>query len=239
MWGTSRRWVPSGPALCAYGRPGTPEPREWELIDGLLNRTSILKSLAKDDLRDPPYHDIALSDPAFTQLARRFSGELFRRSGTFARRHLAEGCPLLVAGGCGLDCDWNSAWKASGLFADVFVPPCANDTGSAIGTAVDAMRGLTGRAKVEWSVYAGAGSIGLQVVRERERIEEHVDLLVGAVEEARRVGKHEFEEPAGFPRIVAEEMTVASTRPWFEPRATATSSASRAWFATATTIRSP
>jgi hydroxymethyl cephem carbamoyltransferase len=61
----------------------------------------------------------------------------------------------LIAGGCGLNCEWNSRWKECGLFADVFVPPCANDSGSAIGVAIDAQHQLTGSAKVDWSVYSG------------------------------------------------------------------------------------
>src|SRR5262249_54045373 len=42
-----------------------------------------------------------------------------------------------------------------GLFEDVFVPPCADDSGIAIGVAVDAQRHFTGNAKLNWDVYAG------------------------------------------------------------------------------------
>jgi hydroxymethyl cephem carbamoyltransferase len=38
----------------------------------------------------------------------------------------------------------------------VFVPPCANDSGSAIGTAVDAQVALGGPCRLEWDVYSGA-----------------------------------------------------------------------------------
>jgi hydroxymethyl cephem carbamoyltransferase len=68
---------------------------------------------------------------------------------------MTEGLPILVSGGCGLNCDWNSGWRESGLFEDVFVQPCTNDSGSAIGTAVDAQFHHTGNAKIEWTVYAG------------------------------------------------------------------------------------
>ncbi|WP_310227786.1 carbamoyltransferase C-terminal domain-containing protein, partial [Sphingobium xenophagum] len=54
-----------------------------------------------------------------------------------------------------LNCDWNSKWMNSGLFSRVFVPPVANDSGSAIGTAIDAQFRLTGNPKIEWNVYAG------------------------------------------------------------------------------------
>ncbi len=41
------------------------------------------------------------------------------------------------------------------MFSDVFVPPCTNDTGSAIGTAADAQFLLTRNAKIQWNVYSG------------------------------------------------------------------------------------
>jgi predicted NodU family carbamoyl transferase len=63
--------------------------------------------------------------------------------------------PLLIAGGCGLNCDWNSKWRESGLFTEVFVPPVANDSGSAIGTAIDAQFHFTGNPKINWNVYSG------------------------------------------------------------------------------------
>jgi predicted NodU family carbamoyl transferase len=63
--------------------------------------------------------------------------------------------PLLIAGGCGLNCDWNTKWKEASLFTEVFVPPVANDSGSAIGTAIDAQFHFTGNPKIDWSVYSG------------------------------------------------------------------------------------
>ncbi len=71
------------------------------------------------------------------------------------RDHLKDRRPLLIAGGCGLNCDWNTKWLNSGLFNDVFVPPCADDSGIAIGLAVDAQRHLTGNANIDWTVYSG------------------------------------------------------------------------------------
>lgn len=141
-------------ALCAYGQPGPMTPEEWEITDFMLRRDSILATLSKEDLRSSKYFNIGLMHPEFTRLARRYSDEIFNRFYQYAKEHLTEGYPLLVSGGCGLNCDWNTMWRDSGLFADVFVPPCTNDTGSSIGTAVDAMREFTGRAKLTWSVYS-------------------------------------------------------------------------------------
>jgi predicted NodU family carbamoyl transferase len=55
------------------------------------------------------------------------------------------------SGGCGLNCDWNAKWKETGLFPEPFVPSVANDSGSAIGTAIDAQFRFTGAPKVEWA----------------------------------------------------------------------------------------
>lgn len=146
-------------ALCAYGDSGEMTDQERETAEFLLKRDSILMSLAKDDMRWSPYYNIGLENPTFTRLAKRFSDELFNRFHEYARINLKKGYPLLIVGGCGLNCDWNTMWKNTGLFADVFIPPCTNDTGSAIGTAIDAMREFTGKAKVKWDVYCGQGFI--------------------------------------------------------------------------------
>jgi predicted NodU family carbamoyl transferase len=142
-------------ALCAYGESGILTPDEKEITEFLLNRDSILLSLSKEDVTWSPYYNIGLENPEFTQLAKRFSDTLFERFYSYAKENLTKGYPLLIVGGCGLNCDWNTMWKNTGLFSDVFVPPCTNDTGSAIGTAIDAMREFTGNAKVKWSVYCG------------------------------------------------------------------------------------
>jgi hydroxymethyl cephem carbamoyltransferase len=81
------------------------------------------------------------------------AGRRFPRRGV--RPHVSERLPLLLSGGCALNCDWNSRWESLGIFSDIFIPPCANDTGSAIGTAIDAQWHFTGQAKLSWSVYSG------------------------------------------------------------------------------------
>lgn len=142
-------------ALCAYGQSGDHLPEEQELIDFLLNRDSILMTLGKEDMRDSPYYNIGLDHPAFHNLAKRYSDEIFNRFYQVAKQKLTKKIPLLITGGCGLNCDWNSMWRDCGLFPEIFVPPCTNDTGSSIGTAIDAMREFTGNAKLKWDVYCG------------------------------------------------------------------------------------
>jgi len=101
------------------------------------------------------FSDIGFEHPAAALLAFHFQNELFARFERFARGIVSTRLPLLISGGCGLNCQWNSWWEESGLFEDVFVPPCCNDSGSAIGTAIDAQLLLTGNAKIHWEVYAG------------------------------------------------------------------------------------
>jgi hydroxymethyl cephem carbamoyltransferase len=77
---------------------------------------------------------------------------LFERAAT---ERLPRGLPLRISGGCGLNCEWNSRWRSHEHFSSVFIPPCTDDSGSAIGTAIDALAVLTGDPHVDWDVYAG------------------------------------------------------------------------------------
>ena len=142
-------------ALASYGEPRGPNPQEQEIIDRILGWVSVDGAVRKDAFIDSPYFNIGLDSQQFRDLAWQMQDQIFRRFYAVAAENMTEGWPLLISGGCGLNCDWNSLWKTCGLFEDIFVPPCSNDSGSAIGTAVDAQWFHTGNAKIEWSVYAG------------------------------------------------------------------------------------
>lgn len=120
------------------------------LLDGPYRKLSDYPRLSQVS-----HLDVGLEDASFRDFAGIYSDAIFARFEKFARERLEPGRPLLIAGGCGLNCDWNSKWMSSGLFSHVFVPPVANDSGSAIGTAIDAQFRLTGNPKIEWDVYAG------------------------------------------------------------------------------------
>jgi carbamoyltransferase/hydroxymethyl cephem carbamoyltransferase len=98
---------------------------------------------------------VGLDDPEFRNFSGIYSDAIFDVFYQFARKNLKKKQPLIIAGGCGLNCDWNTKWKETGLFSEVFVPPVANDSGSAIGTAIDAQFRFTGNPKIEWDVYSG------------------------------------------------------------------------------------
>ncbi len=142
-------------ALASYSDRAPMTADERRLVDDLLSRDGIILSTPKTEFSYSPFYSIGVTHPSFKNLAGKFSDALFDRFYRYAKDHLKEGLPLVISGGCGLNCEWNSRWEESGLFADVFVPPCANDSGSALGTAIDAQRHYTGRAKIAWDVYAG------------------------------------------------------------------------------------
>ena len=143
-------------ALASYSRRSTASAEEEKLIDFLLH-DSPLKPGMCEALRESPYYNVGPDDAEFRDFAGIFSDRLFDVFHRFARSNLKRGRPLLIAGGCGLNCDWNSKWQDSGLFSEIFVPPVANDSGSAIGTAIDAQFHRTGNPKVDWNVYSGLG----------------------------------------------------------------------------------
>lgn len=142
-------------ALCSYSSRTSPTPQEHETIEKIFDEKLRQSDVNKERFRGDPYFDIGHHSAEFRELAGKFSDALFNRFHHFARKNLQKGYPLLIAGGCGLNCEWNSRWLECGLFPDVFVPPCVNDSGCALGTAVDAQLHFSGNAKITWDVYAG------------------------------------------------------------------------------------
>jgi len=141
-------------ALASYSKRSTPTEEEESLMEHLL-LSDALSLNVYDGLKSAVHYDVGLHDEEFRNFAGIYSDRIFDIFYQFAERHLRKGLPLVIAGGCGLNCDWNSKWKETGLFSEVFVPPVPNDSGSALGTAIDAQLHFTGNAKIEWDVYSG------------------------------------------------------------------------------------
>jgi len=141
-------------ALASFSNRSIATAEEQTLLEFLLDGP-YRKLSDYPTLPNAPHLNVGLEDASFRDFAGIYSDAIFARFEMFARHHLVPGRPLVIAGGCGLNCDWNSKWVSSGLFSSVFVPPVANDSGSAIGTAIDAQFRLTGNPKIEWDVYAG------------------------------------------------------------------------------------
>ncbi len=62
---------------------------------------------------------------------------------------------LCMSGGTALNIKWNAAIRRAGLFADVWIPPFPNDSGSAIGTACCAMLLHTQNRALKWDLFKG------------------------------------------------------------------------------------
>lgn len=141
-------------ALASYSNRSTPSAEEKKLIHFLLGGPCQALS-SYEGIESAPHFNVGLEDHEFRNFAGIYSDALFDIFYRFAKTHLKKKLPLIISGGCGLNCDWNTKWMETGLFSEIFVPPVANDSGAAIGTAVDAQFRFTGNPKIEWDVYAG------------------------------------------------------------------------------------
>lgn len=150
------RWSDAGKlmALASFSRRSTPTAEEEDLMDFLLAPEHVRTDLY-ERLESSVYFNVGVDDAEFRNFVGIFSDRIFETFHRFAWKNLRQGLPLVIAGGCGLNCDWNTKWRETGIFSDVFVPPVANDSGSAIGTAIDAQYHFTGDAKIEWDAYSG------------------------------------------------------------------------------------
>ena len=152
-------------ALASFSNRRSPSVEESKLIDFLLDG-SFRELSAYNDLEKSRHFNVGVDDPDFRNLAGIYSDKIFDVFYQFAQANMKKNLPLVIAGGCGLNCDWNTKWKETNFFSEVFVPPVANDSGSAIGTAIDAQFHFTGNPKIDWNVYSGlkfieAGSLDL------------------------------------------------------------------------------
>jgi predicted NodU family carbamoyl transferase len=155
----------SGAAGKLMALAGTPERYELdgpeaELLQSLLkgeSKTGHSHSVVpqKHQLRHTPYWNSGHLGARFRSFASKLTDALFDQFYAVAKETMKEGLPLLISGGCGLNCSWNSRWLDSGLFRDVFIPPCTDDSGISIGVAADAQFQHSGNAKLRWNVYSG------------------------------------------------------------------------------------
>jgi len=145
-------------ALASFSNRGTPTAEERKLLAFLLDGPYRELS-AYEELEKSRHYNVGVDNPDFRHFAGIYSDKIFDVFYQFAQANMKKRLPLVIAGGCGLNCDWNTKWRETGLFPEVFVPPVANDSGSAIGTAIDAQFHFTGNPKIDWSVYSGLGFI--------------------------------------------------------------------------------
>ncbi|MGH3887844.1 MAG: carbamoyltransferase C-terminal domain-containing protein [Pseudonocardiaceae bacterium] len=143
-------------ALAAYRDATALTSAERATVDQLLLAPERLYPFAKGSYRHSPLYNCEVTSQQCQRAARYLTDRIFEIFHQVAKAQCPLNLPLLISGGCGLNCEWNRRWRDCGLFTDVFVPPCPNDSGSAIGTAVDAANHFGEQCKLTWSVYAGA-----------------------------------------------------------------------------------
>ncbi|MBH2004032.1 MAG: proline dehydrogenase [Sphingobacteriia bacterium] len=142
-------------ALASFSKRRKPSDDEEKIIEFLMQDCLHLKPKECETLRHYRHYNVGLDDQEFRNFAGIVSDKIFDRFYQYAKSNMKERIPLLISGGCGLNCDWNTKWREADLFSEVFVPPVANDSGSAIGTAIDAQFHFTGNPKINWNVYSG------------------------------------------------------------------------------------
>ncbi len=142
-------------ALASFSKRSKPSDEEEKIISFLMQDCPHLKPQECEILRDYRHYDVGLDDAEFRNFTGIVSDRIFDRFYQYAKLNFKKNMPLLIAGGCGLNCDWNTKWRDTNLFSEVFIPPVANDSGSAIGTAIDAQFYFTGNPKIDWNVYSG------------------------------------------------------------------------------------
>jgi predicted NodU family carbamoyl transferase len=141
-------------ALASFSNRDPLSIEETELLDFLLGGPH--SELSRfEGLEKSIHYNVGVTDHRFRNFTGVFSDKIFDIFYQFAKVKMKKKLPLIIAGGCGLNCDWNTKWKRSGLFSEVFVSPVTNDSGSAIGTAIDAQFHYTGNSKISWDVYSG------------------------------------------------------------------------------------
>jgi hydroxymethyl cephem carbamoyltransferase len=141
-------------ALAAYGDPKDADADITAAVDRIL-AIQVLNPAPKADFADTVLHNAGVQAPAVKTAAALLTERIFDMFAEVAVERLPAGTPLRISGGCGLNCDWNAAWRDLGHFSSVFVPPCTNDSGSAIGTAIDAIVHHGGDGRLDWNVYSG------------------------------------------------------------------------------------
>jgi hydroxymethyl cephem carbamoyltransferase len=136
--------------------PGDSEPTpEERLLVQELFAAEDFYPFDKARFRTFACYNVGPCDPSVARAARLLTDRIFARFRDVAAERMPRDVPLVLAGGCALNCEWNRRWEDSGLFTSVEAFPCGDDSGSAIGTAIDVSTALGGMPSLEWSVYSG------------------------------------------------------------------------------------
>jgi hydroxymethyl cephem carbamoyltransferase len=141
-------------ALASFAEPGEADAAIRDTVDRILTHPR-WQEAPKHEFRDSPVYNAGVESEVHKVAAALLSERIFEIYSEAAVEHIPAAMPLHISGGCGLNCDWNFMWRELGHFSSVFVPPCANDAGTSIGHAIDALHFHTGDPYIDWDVYAG------------------------------------------------------------------------------------
>lgn len=144
-------------ALAAYNNNSTAtlSNEENDCLQKIFSNPNLKPHLDKSAFNKNFFLNCEIGSDRSKRLARIVSDYIYEFFLSAIKPHLTELIPLLISGGCGLNCDWNRRLSDSGLFSEIFVPPVTNDIGASIGTGVDVQFALNGNAKLNWDVYSG------------------------------------------------------------------------------------
>lgn len=109
-------------ALASFARRSKPTAEEEELMAFLLSSEHVRLDLY-DRLESSPYYNVGTDDAEFRNFAGIFSDRIFETFYRFAKTNLRKGLPLVMAGGCALNCDWNTKWRETGIFSEALSHP--------------------------------------------------------------------------------------------------------------------
>jgi hydroxymethyl cephem carbamoyltransferase len=140
-------------ALAGFGDPAEADSRITALVDRLLVPDAYGRP--KGDYSDVPCYNAGVEAEVTKTAAALLQNRMFEIFARVAQEEIPRDIPLYISGGCGLNCDWNTMWRELGHFSSVFVPPCPNDSGTALGTTLDALHAVTGDPRIDWNVYCG------------------------------------------------------------------------------------
>jgi hydroxymethyl cephem carbamoyltransferase len=142
-------------ALAAFADASDADAGVTQTVDRILALRSPY-AVRKREFVDSAVCNAGVESPLTKAAAALITERIFERFAAVAQQELPAGIPLYISGGCGLNCDWNFKWRELGHFSSVFVPPCTDDSGSALGTAIDALFAQTGEPQqIRWDAYRG------------------------------------------------------------------------------------
>jgi hydroxymethyl cephem carbamoyltransferase len=145
-------------ALASFSDASGADRAIRETVEQILNVENMYPA-PKWQFKKSALYNVGVETAATKTASALMTEKIFSRFAQAAEAGLPKNIPLRISGGCGLNCHWNQRWRQLGYFSNVFVPPCTNDSGSAIGTAIDALRALKGQIRIRWNVYSGLGFI--------------------------------------------------------------------------------